>query len=82
MKEYTILVSRRNRTSEFTGTVAELVDKFRYTLEKGKNRERERGNKKINMNPKSISSLISNLNNAESNAAANGFSSTYYSLKA
>lgn len=82
MKQYTVIVSRRNRTSEFTGTVAELVENFHYTLEKGKSWERERGNKKINMNPKSISSLISNLNNAENNAAANGFSGTYFSLKA
>ncbi len=86
MKTYSIKQARRSaysgniRESVFTGTLEELVDKFSYTLEKGHSWEHERGNKKINMHPATIRSLISNLNNAKNNAAANGYSGTSYSL--
>jgi hypothetical protein len=52
--------------------LAELIEYYSYTLETGKSYEHERGNRKINLNPKSIESLVQNLNNAKSNAAANG----------
>lgn len=55
------------------GTVAELVQYYSYTLECGASWQHEKGNKKINRNPKSITSLISNLNNAVNNSAANGY---------
>ena len=80
-KTYTIITSRRGKTSETTGTLTELIDKFSYTLQTGKSYERERGNKKIDTNPKTIKSLITNLNNSVNNSASNGYSSTYYSLK-
>lgn len=57
-----------------------LIKYFGYTLEVGQSYQHERGNKKINRNPKTIKSLITNLNNAKSNAAANGCASTYYEL--
>ena len=68
------------KTSPYTGrsnssrplTVAEAVEYYSYTLECGASYEHERGNKKINRNPKNIDSLIKNLNNAASNSAANG----------
>lgn len=78
MKEYKVVMERRGIEREITGTLAELIEYFGYTLEKGKSWERERGNKKINTRPATIRSLISNLNNAESNAAANGWSGTCY----
>ena len=78
MKEYKVVMERRGIEREITGTLAELIEYFGYTLEKGKSWERERGNKKINTHPATIRSLISNLNNAETNAAANGWSSTCY----
>lgn len=53
-------------------TVEEAVKYFGYTLECGASYEHERGNKKINRNPKTIKSLITNLNNASRNSAANG----------
>lgn len=80
-KTYTIRKERSGgRTSDATGTLAELIQKFSYTLEKGESYQKEKGNKKIDRNPKSIASLIKNLNNAENNAAANGSSNTSYSL--
>lgn len=78
---YTIRKERSGgRTSDTTGTLAELIQKFSYTLEKGESYQKEKGNKKIDRNPKNIASLIKNLNNAEDNAAANGSSETSYSL--
>jgi hypothetical protein len=71
---YTIERERNDRKSYQTGTLAQLINAYSYTLEKGQSWERERGNKKINRNPKSIDSLVSNLYNAENNAAANGYS--------
>ncbi len=82
MKTYTVEVRRNKRQYEITGTLEELIRAFSYTLEKGKSWERERGNKKINTNPKSIASLITNLNNAEDNATVNGYSGVDYRLKA
>ena len=64
--------------STFEGTIPQLVEQFSYTLECGKSWEHEKGNKKINTNPKGIKSLINNLNNAVNNSAANGYSNTSY----
>ena len=56
------------------GTLKELIEYFSYTLEVGKSWENEKGNKKINMNPKNIQALITNLERAKNNAARNGYS--------
>ena len=81
-KEITIIQNRKGKDSEIVGTLNYLVNSyFGYTLECGQSYEREKGNKKINRNPKSGKSLVDNLNKAVSNSAANGYSSTYYSLK-
>lgn len=58
MKEYTIKVTRHTnfgtaRETIWTGTVTELVDIFKYTLEVGHSYDR-----KINTNPKTIRSLL------------------------
>lgn len=58
-------------------TVAEAVEYYGYDLEKGASWEHERGNKKINRNPKTIKALLTALNNASSNAAANGYGGYY-----
>ena len=81
MKEYTIVIHRRGQAREVTGTIAYLTEYFSYTLETGKSWEHERGNKKINLKPKTAASLVKNLNNAVNNAAANGCGSSYYELK-
>lgn len=82
MKTYTIIKSDRNKPdSEVTDTLENLIQYFSYTLEVGKSWEHEKGNKKINKNPKTIKSLITNLNNATNNAASNGYSGKSYKLK-
>lgn len=75
-KQYKIIKTkdRTGRTYESdVGTVAELVQYYSYTLECGASWQHEKGNKKINRNPKTIQSLINNLNNAVNNSAANGY---------
>jgi hypothetical protein len=80
-KEYTIIKNRRGKDTEVTGTIQELTDYFRYTLETGESWQHERGNSKINVNPKSGASLVNNLNKAKTNSAANGAPSEYFRLK-
>jgi hypothetical protein len=75
---YSITSERNGRERTKSGTLAELIEYYGYTLETGKSYEHERGNRKINLNPKSIESLVQNLNNAKSNAAANGQSSEHF----
>ena len=82
VKEITIIKNRNGKDSEIVGTVEDLVNNyFGYTLEVGQSWEHERGNKKINRNPKSGKALVNNLNKAVTNSAANGYSSTYFRLK-
>jgi hypothetical protein len=77
-KVHTVHICRRGSENTISGTIKELNEFFRYTLEVGKSYEREEGNNKISLTPNSIGSLIKNLNNAKSNAAANGCPDTYY----
>lgn len=58
-------------------TVAEAVEYYGYTLECGASWQHEKGNKKINRNPTTIKSLITNLNNASNNTARNGCGDYY-----
>lgn len=60
------------------GTLAQLVEYYQSTLECGKEYEHERGNKKISLNPRNIESLVKNLNAAQDNRMANGYSEDYY----
>jgi len=78
-KIFKIESTRRGKTSEIVGTIAELIQAFSYTLECGKSYEWEKGNKKINIAPKGIKSLVKNIDNAANNSAANGWSDTSYS---
>lgn len=84
MKTYTVKSCRyrENATPIFhTGTLEYLINNvFGYTLEVGASYAHEKGNKKINRNPKTGTSLVTNLNNAVSNSAANGCASKYYEL--
>ena len=77
--EYTVNMDRNGKTRSTSGTIAELLDYFGYTLEVGKSYEHEKGRYKINLNPKSIGQLVDALNKAASNGAANGAASTHYS---
>jgi len=78
-KTYKVISHRRGRETVSTGTLAELTQSFSYTLDIGHSYQHEKGNKKINTKPKTIVSLVLNLNNAKTNAAANGCPDTYYS---
>jgi len=69
---------RETRTYEQVGTLVHLVKSYSYSLEVGQSWEHEKGNKKINRNPKSIKTLVSNLYNAKNNAAADGYSGSYF----
>lgn len=80
-KVYTIIKTRRGIAREISGTLEELISYFAYTLECGKSYEHEKGNKKINVKPKSIKSFVANLNNAETNSSANGWSDNSYRLQ-
>lgn len=79
-KIYTVVIDGPRRSRTTSGTLEELIDYFGYTLEKGYSWQHERGRHKINRNPKTIDSLINNLNWASDNAAANGYSDTSYYL--
>lgn len=70
--------NRPSRYSYQTGTLAELIDAYSYTLATGQSYEREKGNKKININPKNVQALADNLNKAVDNSAANGYAGKYY----
>ena len=70
--------SRGNSYYYQEGTLAELIKAYSYTLEVGQSWEREKGNKKINCNPKSVATLVANLNNAVNNSAADGYAGKDY----
>jgi predicted CopG family antitoxin len=80
---YTIKREKHSNGSNFTmsGTLPELIEKVAYTLECGASYQHEKGNAKINPKPTNIKSLITNLNNAVNNSAANGYAGVTYSLQ-
>ena len=59
------------------GTFQEFINYYKYTLSNGKCYEYEKGKKKINLEPKTIASLVTNVNNALNNSARNGYSNTW-----
>lgn len=62
------------------GTLEELIKAYSYTLECGQSWQHEKGNSKINCNPKSVATLVKNINNAVNNSAANGYAGVRYEL--
>lgn len=62
-------------------TVKEAIQYYGYTLECGASWQHEKGNKKINRNPTTIKSLITNLNNAANNSARNGCGDYYKAVE-
>ena len=85
MKRYLVTKTVQRHTGErvYTnkGTLADLREIYAYTLEKGASWAHEKGNRKINRQPKTIGSLITNLFNAENNAAANGNSGADFTFR-
>ena len=76
---YSPMYSGKDREYKAEGSLAELIQYYSYTLECGKSYENERGNKKINMEPKNIKALCDNLEKASNNSARNGYSGHSYS---
>ena len=76
----TIIKERNGNFTEFEGTIEELLSHFGYTLQSGKCYEHERGNKKVNLTPKTGASLVTALNNAVSNSQR-GNPTTFFTLK-
>lgn len=69
------------RISYYTGTLEYLIKNvFGYTLEVGASWQHEKGNKKINRNPKTAEQLAINLYNAKNNAARDGYSGYDYEV--
>ena len=82
-KKYTIIPHNERSGRDYTpvsGTIDELLEYHSYTLQKGKSWEHEKGNSKINMKPRTGPNLVKQLNAAENNAAANGYSMIQYRL--
>lgn len=81
-KRYIITCTREDgKNSSYQSkplTLTEAIEYYGYTLQTGKSYEMERGNKKINTNPKTIKGLITALFNATNNACANGYSGKIY----
>jgi hypothetical protein len=71
---------RTGNSTTMTGTVEELVKQCSYTLESGASYSQEKGNSKINQMPKTINSLVSNLNKSVNNSAANGYTGVSYTV--
>lgn len=85
-KRYKIIETKsrmfgNDSTYTHEGTLEELVRCFSYTLEVGQSWQHEKGNHKINCNPKSIETLVKNLGWAKDNAAANGYSGYSFSYE-
>lgn len=72
--------SRPTRYSYAEGTLEYLIGYHSYTLECGASYQHERGNKKVDRNPKTVAGLIKSLNIATNNSASNGYSGTSYQL--
>lgn len=67
------------RTYTQEGTLEDLIKAYSYTLECGQSYQHEKGNKKINRQPKNIKSLVTNLYNASNNRASDGYSGETFS---
>lgn len=83
-KQYIITHTKSGSGRSYTSrplTIEEAIVYYGYTLECGASYQHEKGNKKINRNPKTIASLLKNLNNASNNRARNGWGE-YYTAEA
>lgn len=80
-KVYTVICEHRNRQTEYTGTIEELIETFKYTLECGASWQYEKGSRKVNTNPKSGKGLVTALNNAAYNTMGSCYEPDWYELK-
>ena len=74
-KTYTIIRTHHGRKSEHTGTVQELTEYFRYTLECGNG-----WNQRIPLNPRTAKSLLSALRKCVDELQGGSYNPDYYEL--
>lgn len=74
-KTFTIIKTRRGRETETTGTLAELTEYFRYTLECGRSY-----NSKIPLVPRTAKSLVTALNKSVDETQRGSYDPNYYEL--
>lgn len=74
-KVYTVIKTHRGKEREITGTMEELIKYFKYTLDSGYS-----WNHKINTNPKTGKSLVTQLNKCVDELQG-GYSRDFYDLK-
>lgn len=79
IEELRVRLWRDSTVKIHEGTLEELREAFSYTLKVGQSWEHERGNKKINLHPATIRSLVTNLNNAVSNSCSH-YTDRFYTL--
>ena len=73
--------SRPTVVREYEGTLKELTEHYKWSLEIGKTYENKRKDcKRINVNPRTIHSLKKNIFNAMNNRSANGYSGWFYDI--
>lgn len=72
---YIIKKTRRGKETFVQGTVSNLTNYFSYTLECGNS-----WNKKISRSPKTITSLVNNINNSYSETQAGCYNRDYVDL--
>lgn len=77
---YQIRKYHHGSSNIISGTIKELTEYFGYTLECGKSWEHEKGNHKISLHPRTIESLVNNVNNAYYNKGRNRYSHDYIEL--
>ena len=75
-----IINTTNNTYTIAEGTVEELIKGFQYTLISGESYQYAKGNKKVNTKPRTIKSLIRNLNKADKNRSWCGYPSYKYEL--
>lgn len=83
-KKYKIIATKYSTGQTYEsciGTLQELIKYYSYTLEVGESWQDEKGNRKINRNPKSIQALVNNLRWAKDNAAQNGYGGMSYEFE-
>lgn len=76
-KTFTIVKTRKGRTTEITNTLPELIKYFSYTLEVGHSY-----NSKIKLQPTTIQSFITNIEKSLNEKEGACFERTFIELKA
>lgn len=74
-KKAYVAKTRKGRTTIWAGTIEEITKVFGYTLECGNSRDR-----KISREPKSVASLVKNLNKAIDETQGGCYERDYYEV--